>query len=426
MCDLLERQKPNRKTIAGGGMRVVFVCLMMVLMGLQPRVALAQNPFAAARVVNESIISNYEISQRVRLLQALGLNSPDVREIALRQLTEDRVKQQAAARIGLQVDEETVARTTEGFAKQRQMSVGGLKSRMASNNVAPESFDDFITSQTLWRSLITLRFRERASPSEADIENALNYAASRAQESVYIREIAIPFAERGQNGARQLAARITRDVNNGASFSALARRYSRTASAQRGGDVGWSPVNRLPPQIASQLLTLSPGEVTAPIIVSAGVILLQLVDIREDAAADRGGVSATYIRLDVPIGQPTEAGIASAITDASALAKDLMNCRDAQSRIADYGPLSGRYGPDPLPEIPPDIGLTLANLDADEAGVTAATSDRVSVIILCSRTVDADVDQVEALRNQLFNQRMINYGNGYLQELLADAVIVDK
>ena len=400
------------------------VAVLAILCGAQT--ASAQNPFAAARFVNEQIISNYEVSQRVRLLQALGLNSPDVRDIALRQLTEDRVKMQAADLVGLSVNESGITQATEQFAKQRQMSVGGLMARLRSNRVAPETFTDFITAATTWRSLVTVRFRDRASPSDADIENALNYAASRAQESVFIREIAIPFAERGQNGARRLADQIARDVRAGASFAAKARAFSRTASAPRGGAIGWTPVNRLPPQISTQLLTLSPGEVTAPIIVSAGVVLLQLVDIREEPSANRGGVSATYLRLDIPVAGETEAAMTAALASGTELAKSLRDCRDAQGRVDEFGPLSGRYGPDPLPEIPPHIALTLSNLDANEAGTTAVTSGRVSVIMLCSRTVDTNVDQIEALRNQLFNQRMTNYGNGYLQELLADALIVDK
>ena len=413
MCELLRR--------FGAGILGAAMAL-----GVTVTPVAAQNPFAAARIVNESIISNYEISQRVRLLQALGLNSPDVKDIAIQQLTEDRLKQQAATAAGLSINDETRQQSAEQFAKQRQMSLGGLKSRLRSNRVDDASFTAFIDTLTLWRSLVTLRFRDRASPSDADIENALNFAASRASESVFIREIAIPFAERGQNGARQLANRIARDVKNGASFSGMARQFSRTASAQRGGNVGWTPVNRLPQQISSQILSLSPGEVSAPIIVPAGVILLQLVDFREDSAESRGGVSATYIRLDVPVNGDDAPAINAALTTASALAKDVDGCLDAGARIGDHGPLSGRYGPDPLPEIPPDIGLTLANLDAGESGLTAATAGRVSVITLCSRAVDTDVDQIEALRSQLFNQRMINYGNGYLQELLADAVIVDK
>ena len=177
--------------------------------------------------------------------------------------------------------------------------------------------------------MVQSRFRARAQPSENDVQNALNFGASGVQESVFLREIAIPFAERGQTGARALADRIARDVANGASFAALARQYSRTPTAQRGGSLGWRPANRLPPVIAGAVLSLSPGEVSSQIEVPAGIILMQLVDIREEESGVSGDILAGYIRIDVPSQNP------------SAAAEDLRNsaetCIEADSIAAAAG-----------------------------------------------------------------------------------------
>jgi len=268
---------------------------------LAPISAQAQNPYAAARFVNDSIISNYDVDQRARLLRALGIRAPDTKAQALQMLTEDAVKRGQAKALGLSIPDEALGEATTQYAEQRQMSVGGLKSRLRDAGVDQGSFDRFLGTSVMWREIVQARFRTRATPSDADLENVMNISAGAASESVFIREIAIPFAERGIEGARNLANRIRSDVSNGANFSDIARAVSRTPSAQNGGAIGWTPVSRLPAQIASRVLTLSPGQVSTPLEVPAGVILFQLVDIREDSDATRNDVMTTYVRLDVPV-----------------------------------------------------------------------------------------------------------------------------
>ncbi len=58
---------------------------------------LAANPYAPALTVNDSVITHYDIDQRVKLLDALGANG-DINKLAIQQLTEDRLKLQAAKR----------------------------------------------------------------------------------------------------------------------------------------------------------------------------------------------------------------------------------------------------------------------------------------------------------------------------------------
>lgn len=394
---------------------LITFCLTMAL-GLAP--AKAQNPFAVKRMVNASIISNYDVSQRVRLLRAFGVRAPDMETLALEQLTEDRLKLEAAAARGIALQDDGVETGIAAFAEQRSMSPNGLKARVRNAGVSDEAFEHFITASLLWRGVVQSRFRSRAQPSEADLQNVLNFAASGIQESVLLREIAIPFAERGNEGASRLADRIIRDVAGGASFAGFARQVSRTATAQNGGMLGWRPANRLPPLIAGPVLALSPGEVSAPIEIPAGIILIQLVDIREEPAEARGDILASYIRIDVPTSDPDEA--------IGLLSRDAENCIEAEGPASKFGGLSGRYGPDPISQIPTEIAMVLSGLDANEVGTTRPTENGLTLVMLCNRTVTTDPEEIEALRNQIFGQRMTAYANGYLQELLSDAIIIDK
>ena len=389
--------------------------------------AYAQSPFSAVRLVNSSVITGYDITQRIKLLGALGFRGENISNVALSQLTEDRLKMEAATNFGMALPDDSIDEAIGTFAEQRQMSAGALISTTQRAGVDRETLNEFIRTAVLWRDLVNIRFRSRATPNEADIENVLNFAASSTQESVFIREIAIPFAERGTQGARNLANQIIRDVRNGANFAEFARRFSRTPTASKGGALGWTPANRLPPGLAGQVLSLSRGEVSAPIEVPAGIILIQLADIREISAEENPDVTASYVRLDVPVADANDVNaVATANATAAGLQEDLQGCADAESRISDFGPASGRFGPEPVVSMPESLVQVLDLLDADEVGISPASDAGVSVIVLCNRAATANPEAIENLQTQIFGQRMNSYANSFLQELKADALIIDK
>lgn len=378
--------------------------------------ASAQNPYAAARVVNDRIISNWDVDQRVRLYRAFGFTPSQPRELALEELTQDKLKLQAADSIGASVTDEGLDDAIAQYAAQRQMSVGGMRARLNTAGVAEETFNEFLRTSLLWRAVIDARFRRRAAPSEEDLRSTLELAASSPTESVFLREIAIPFAERGQQGARDLADRIIRQVRGGANFSALAREFSRSRTAQAGGSIGWTSTATLPAQMATEVLTLTPGEVTGKIEIPAGIIVLQVVDIREETNL-RPDAFVTYVRYDLP---PADTGALATLLEQ---ATEFQSCLDAELAAEGFGGQSGLVGPLPAASLSGEIAMTIATLDAGETGAAMLTAEAQSVIYLCSRGVDIDPEATEALRVQIFNQRMNAYAAGYLQELLADAVV---
>lgn len=389
-----------------------------LILGTLAAPVLAQNPFAVARKVNTEIITNYDISQRVRLYTAFGFRPPDPSTLALEELTQDRLKKQAADELGIVVGPDGLAEAITQYAGQRQLTEAALRQRLRATGVADETFDAFITNEVRWRNVVNARFRRRAAPSDDDLDSALTFAASVPQEVFLLREIAIAFAEHGQSGARTIANRIRSAVAGGASFSAQARQYSRSGTASQGGFLGWTPANRLPPPIAAEVQSLTPGGVSNPIPLPAGLILIQLVDIREEAASARPDVTVSYVRLNLPPGD-------QAAQEALSLGRRFDTCVDAEAAAQAYGDGSGRVGGVPERELGEELALTIAALDPGEVALTLPTETGRALIMLCNRSVDIDPEQAEGLRVQLFNQRMNSYASGYLQELLANAVIVD-
>jgi peptidyl-prolyl cis-trans isomerase SurA len=301
--------------------------LFVLLASLAPAgPALAQNPYAPAIMVNDSVITHYDIGQRIKLLEALGA-SGDLRELAVEQLTEDRVKVQAAEAMEIELPEGAIEAGVEEFATGRGLTLDDVQLALDARGIDQQTLDDFVESGLLWRDVVGTRFRARAQPTEADLDAALEIAANTPREMLTLAEIALPYAERGQPETDALAEEISRRAAAGANFAALAQEYSRSATAERGGVLEPVPAANLPPAFRTEVLLLRPGQVSRPLPISGGVAVIKLVSIRQAA-------------------------------------------------------------PEPL--------------DADDPEVR------------------------EALRQRLFAERIQSFGQGYLQELLGDAIIVNR
>jgi peptidyl-prolyl cis-trans isomerase SurA len=257
--------------------------------------ALAQNPYSPAITVNDSAITYYDISQRVLLNEALGARG-DLRARAIEQLTEDRLRVQAAEALGVELPEGAIFAGIEEFAAQRGLSVDDVLGVLSARGIDRQTMDDFVEAGLMWREVIQSRFRQRAMPSEDDLDLALSLSDSSMVETVQVSEIALPFAERGEPETIALAERLSRDLARGASFAAAARQYSRSGTAAQGGRMEPVPVLQLPPAIRSQILVLNPGGVTAPIPIAGGLAILRLDSIQQTPRAQLAEVSDEDIR----------------------------------------------------------------------------------------------------------------------------------
>ena len=197
-----------------------------------PTVAASQ--YAPALIVNQGVITAYDIEQRMMLLDALGATG-DLRELAVQQLTEDRVKLQAAEELEIELPEGAIDAGIEEFATNRGLTTEDVMRVLEARGIDRQTMNDFVESGLLWREVVVTRFRARAMPTEADLDAALEMRGNAPQEMMTLAEIALPFAERGEAETIALADEIHRRLVGGASFAALAREYSRSATAPEGG-----------------------------------------------------------------------------------------------------------------------------------------------------------------------------------------------
>lgn len=378
-------------------------------------VANAANPYSAAYSVNDSIITHFDISERVKLLRALGVQSRNIQQDAIDQLIDDRLKIRAARTFGIAVSDDALTRGLINIAASQNTSAEAMWAKASARGVSRQAYEDYFIAQLTWRELVQRRFRQAADPTSVDLDNAINVAAAVTQQTILLAEIALPFAERGEEATIAFAERLVRDLNSGASFEDAVKSFSRSRTAANGGEIGWLSPERLPAAIAANVLGLGSGQVSQPVRVSTGIIILKVIASRTVSSALKKQVSVEYAVLDFT-------GQTDAISRATNMQRGLDECSAATSSADRFGPLSGLFGPTSVDNVPTDVAVSLARLMPGKSEIIT-NGDSVLLIQLCNRTTDLSEPVKAQLSSGLFGQKLSKLAEGYLLELRRTAII---
>ena len=229
----------------------------LLIAPLTPLPVPAQGLFSPAIKVDEMVITNYEINQRMAFLEVLRAPG-NPRDLAREQLIEDRLKLREAEALGITVSPEQIAAGMEEFAGRANLTADQLIAELSGLGVSAETFRDFVRAGVAWREVVRARFAGSAQVSEAEIDRALNAAGGGSSVRVLLAEIIMPAPPAEAEAVMARAQRIARTTSE-AEFAAAARQYSATATARSGGKLPWQQIEDLPPVLRPLVLSGSVG-----------------------------------------------------------------------------------------------------------------------------------------------------------------------
>ncbi|WP_420325584.1 peptidylprolyl isomerase [Mameliella sp.] len=400
----------------------LFAPFLALAIAAAPAPLAAQNLFAPAIQVNDSIITNYELQQRRRMLQVLSAPG-DLTQLAREQLVDDRLRLQAASDNGIRPTDQEVLDGMAEFARRADMSREQFVAALAAEGVAEQTFRDFVQAGLSWRQLVQARFGARATVSEDEIDRALSQQGTGSTVRVLLSEIIMPVRPGEEDVVRARAERIARIKSFGA-FAAEARQYSATATRQDGGRLPWRDLSDLPPPLQPLLLGLAPGEVTDPIPLDGAIALFQMRDVQETGYTPSKVSAVEYAAYYMPGGRSAET-----LAKAREIIGRVDRCDDLYGVAKGQPPEVLERGTLPVEDLPTDIALELSKLDPGEVStaLTRSGGQTLVFLMLCGRSaeIQEDVDRSQITLG-LRNQRLAKLADGYLSQLRADALIVEK
>jgi peptidyl-prolyl cis-trans isomerase SurA len=257
--------------------------------------AYAANQEHIRAVVNDEAVSGFDVAARLKLIM-VSANMPDRQEIkdkltpqVVDMLIDERLRVQEAKRLEIDVTETEIDQNLAAIAGQNKMTGDEFRQALRAQNVPVETLEDKLEAQIAWQKLVQARLAPRVDVPENQVIMRLARAESMKGKTEYLlSEIFLPVDDQKKEAnVRQLADRLLQQMTTErARFDLLAGQFSQSATAARGGDMGWVPEGQLGDEIDEVLAQMNEGELSRPIRSQNGyhiMFLRKKQDVTEDS-----------------------------------------------------------------------------------------------------------------------------------------------
>ena len=376
-----------------------------------------------AAVVNDQVISLYDVDQRVDLFFATsGIEkSPEMtermRDQVLRSLVDEKLQMQEATRVEIQIEETEIEERMELLAKQDNRTLDGIKEFLETKSIEENTLKAQIRAELAWNQFVRRNFGGRIKVGDPEIEEQYEKAVKAVNQTRYlVSEILLNLDNFStEEQVRQLSGEIVKQLQSGTSFPAVARQFSIAPTAGQGGQLGWISADQLNPRLSQVIRQMQVGQISPPIPTTGGVYILALVDKRA------GGNDPSKNQFDV-LTVSFPASVKSQRIDE--FADDFKTCRRAQNKAKKLNASVKRSGLRQLRTLPGAIALAVANLEAGEVAPPSQQNDVTNVYIVCDRKDDLGIEiSRDQIADNIFSQRISVMARRHLRDLRRDAVV---
>ena len=419
---------------------ITFFLKVVITIGLiistMPRAGLGQTEQRIAAVVNDELITAYDLEARMKLI-IVSTRLPNTFETrrrisgqVLRTLIDERLKMQEAKRRNISVSNREVLRAKANIEKQNQLPKNGLDQMLQQNRVPLEAMEEQLRSAIAWSKLLSSRLRPRITIGEEEIDETLDRIKSRQGQIEYrLSEILLAVdGPEEENNVMRTANRFREQINNGASFSAIARQFSQSATAAVGGDLGWLHGSELTADIRNLLPELQRGFVSKPIKTITGYRLVALRESRKIAEANSQPITLDLRQIFLPFSASSkETDIKALINLATSVRNAATGCQDfellAEELKSSRPPYLGRLA---LNDMSPSIRAVVRDISVGGISKPVRTPNGILLLMVCGREGgegEIELPRREMIAERIIRQRLSMMARRYLRDIRLSAVI---
>ena len=380
-----------------------------------------------AAIVNDEVISKFDVDQRVNLflvtsgIERTPQNIDGLRRQVLRTLIQEKLQLQEARDSEIEISRAEINAAMQDMASGTNRSLDEVEKFLKENNVHIRTMEDQIEAELAWNRFVRGRFGGQVSIGELEIDETLERAeAAMNQDRVNISEILL-LANNQLDGQRLMseAAQIVQQLRAGINFGAVARQFSAASSSASGGNLGWIPVNQLDENIVPIIENMAAGDISDPIETSAGIYIVQLNSKQQSGGIDpmRNLFDLLIITYDVA----TEGHLAKL----ESLRDSFTTCKNTEEKAKEMDARNvTRTGQVELRRFPKNLQSEISTTEAGQVIGPKKNKKIAEMIVVCDRKDDqgATISR-DAIENNLYSQRLAIMARRHLRELRRDSIV---
>jgi peptidyl-prolyl cis-trans isomerase SurA len=239
-------------------------------------------------IVNDVPITDYDISQRSRLITLTQRKSASIaKRQAKQELIDDQIKLGEAERVGVDISQSSVDNAYNNIARNVKMTPAKLSKALRSGGVKPETLKARLKAQLAWNQVLQRKFRGKIEVNESDIIAALRKTdeAERQKSVEYdLKRIIVVVPKNSSGGFKSKRKRESNQIrsafNGCENVGTVLGKFSEVVVQP----IGRRLETELPANMREEINALATGKLTKPSTTPVGFEMIAICGKREIAS----------------------------------------------------------------------------------------------------------------------------------------------
>ena len=237
--------------------------------------------------VDNEIITSYDIKKEVKYLISLNTNLKSLKKNEILKLAYQSIIKEKIKLIELKkyysLEDESNDKLTSQVTSDLYKSLGfksekDFISYLSIQNIQIDWVKNKLKIESLWNNLIYRKHKNQIVVDEDKIKKQVlkEIKSIKKQKKIFLSEILIKLTT--ESDQLKLIEEVERKIQE-IGFDNTANTYSISNTANKGGKIGWVNESSLSSIIVKEIKNLKKGEITTPIKLASGFLILKVNDI---------------------------------------------------------------------------------------------------------------------------------------------------
>ena len=264
------------------------IFIFVAIINLLSSTLIAEDRYEIVVSIDNKVITNFDIQKEINYLLALNpslnnLPKKQIYEIAKESLVREEIKEKEILKYyNINYKDPELSLLIENIYNRLNIANENEFNKYLSNfDLSIEMISAKLAIEKAWNRLIFEKFNKFINLDELRLKKELekNLSQPQTQNRYLISEIL--FQSKDDKEYQEILRNIKKTIKEN-SFETAASIYSISDSSKNGGEIGWVNKNEISDTIYNVLNKLSIGQITQPIKIASGFLIIYLNDIKKE------------------------------------------------------------------------------------------------------------------------------------------------